>query len=111
SRTENLGHNDTRLRWIILIASSLVTGFSVATCGPIGFVGLMVPHFIRGINGVNGRQNILLVTFAGGLFMLLCDLISRKIYAPSGIPIGVITSFLGIPFFVYLLSKKNYKFS
>lgn len=111
SRSVNLGLNIVKLRWMILIAASLVTGFSVATCGPIGFVGLMVPHFVRGIFGVNGRYNILYTALLGGLFMLICDIVSRKIYPPAGIPIGIITSFLGIPFFVYLLSKKNYRFN
>lgn len=111
SRSYNLGLNLARLRWAILISASLVTGFSVATCGPIGFVGLMIPHFIRGTFGVNGKFNLLFTTLLGGVFMLVCDVFSRKIYPPVGIPIGIITSFLGIPFFVYLLAKRNYKFN
>jgi iron complex transport system permease protein len=111
SRSHNLGVNVSRLRWWILISSSIITGFSVATCGPIGFVGLMIPHFTRGLYGVNGKFNIPFTFLLGGVFMLFCDIISRKIYPPSGIPIGIITSFLGIPFFVYLLSKKNYRFN
>jgi iron complex transport system permease protein len=111
SRSFNLGLNVKKMRWLILISSSILTGFSVATCGPIGFVGLMVPHFVRGIYGTNGKYNILYTTILGGFFMLVCDIIAKKIYPPMGIPIGIITSFLGIPFFVYLLSKRNYRFS
>lgn len=111
SRAYNLGLNISKLRWSILISTALVTGFSVATCGPIGFVGLMIPHFVRGVFGVNGKYNILFATMLGGLFMLVCDIVSRIIYPPTGIPIGIITSFLGIPFFVYLLSKRSYRFN
>jgi len=111
NRAENLGLKVSSLRWAILIISSLITGFSVATCGPIGFVGLMVPHFTRGLFGVTGKYNILNTTILGGNFMLACDVFSRYIYPPAGIPIGIITAFLGIPFFVYLLSRNNLKFN
>lgn len=111
SRAENMGLKVSSLRWYILIAAALITGFSVATCGPIGFVGLMVPHFTRGLFGVNGKYNILNVTLLGGNFMLACDIFSRTIYPPAGVPIGIITAFLGIPFFVYLLSRNNVRFN
>jgi iron complex transport system permease protein len=111
SRSINLGLNVKKLRWAILISSSIITGFAVATSGPIGFVGLIVPHFVRGLFGATGKYNILFSTLVGGIFMLACDVATRKIYPPAGVPIGIITSFLGIPFFVYLLSRKNYRFN
>ncbi|MFN3403652.1 MAG: FecCD family ABC transporter permease [Cytophagaceae bacterium] len=111
SRAINLGLNVKVFRWILLIVICLNTGVAVSVSGPIGFVGLMVPHFVRGIFGTTGKYNLLFTTWIGGVFMLTCDLFSRWIYPPAGIPIGIITSIVGIPFFMYLLSKSNYKFS
>jgi iron complex transport system permease protein len=110
-RSTSLGLNVKVLRWVILLTSAFVTSLAVAASGPVGFVGLMVPHFVRSVWGVHGKFNILYTVLTGGVFILACDLISKLIYPPSGIPIGIITSFLGIPFFVYLLYKKNYSFS
>ncbi|MCC9166139.1 FecCD family ABC transporter permease [Pontibacter harenae] len=109
-RAEALGVQVARTRWIILIVVSLVTGFAVATSGSVGFVGLIIPHVTRGLMGATGKSNLLFCAFVGGLFMLLCDLLSRIIYPPAGLPIGIITSFFGVPFFVYLLFRKNYNF-
>lgn len=109
-RAQALGIRVARTRWVILATVSVVTGFAVATSGPIGFVGLIVPHVTRGLLGTTGRGNLLFCAFVGGLFMLLCDLLSRLIYPPAGLPIGIITSFFGVPFFVYLLFRKNYNF-
>jgi iron complex transport system permease protein len=110
-RAYNLGLNVASLRLTVLLSSALLTALVVAASGPIGFVGLLVPHLIRALFGVNYRLNILYTSWIGGLFMLSCDLLARVIYPPAGIPVGIITSFLGIPFFVYLLSKKNYRFN
>lgn len=111
SRAYNLGLNVARLRMTVLLSTALLTALVVAAAGPIGFVGLLVPHLVRALFGVNYRFNILFTSWIGGLFMLGCDLLARLIYPPAGIPVGIITSFLGIPFFVYLLSKKNYRFN
>ncbi|WP_187263264.1 FecCD family ABC transporter permease [Pontibacter beigongshangensis] len=110
-RAQALGVKVAQTRWLILITVSVVTGFAVATSGTIGFVGLIVPHVTRALMGASGKFNLWFCAFVGGFFMLLCDLLSRLIYPPAGLPIGIITSFFGVPFFVYLLSRKNYKFS
>ncbi|WP_299709295.1 iron ABC transporter permease [uncultured Pontibacter sp.] len=110
-RAQALGVQVAQTRWAILATVSIVTGFAVATSGPIGFVGLIIPHVTRGLMGATGKSNLLFCAFVGGFFMLLCDLLSRILYPPAGLPIGIITSFFGVPFFVYLLSRKNYKFS
>ena len=110
-RAEALGVQVAQTRWIILITVSAVTGFAVATSGTVGFVGLIVPHVTRALMGATGKYNLLFCAFVGGFFMLLCDLLSRLVYPPAGLPIGIITSFFGVPFFVYLLSRKNYNFS
>ncbi|WP_162055726.1 FecCD family ABC transporter permease [Pontibacter pamirensis] len=109
-RAQALGVQVARTRWVILVTVSVVTGFAVATSGPIGFVGLIIPHVTRGLMGTTGRSNLLFCAFVGGFFMLLCDLLSRLLYPPAGLPIGIITSFFGVPFFVYLLLRKNYNF-
>ncbi|MCC9138279.1 FecCD family ABC transporter permease [Pontibacter silvestris] len=109
-RAQALGLQVAQTRWVILLTVSIVTGFSVASSGPVGFVGLIIPHVTRSMMGASGRWNLLFCAFIGGLFMMLCDLLSRLIYPPVGIPIGIITSFFGVPFFVYLLSRKNYNF-
>lgn len=110
SRAYHLGLDVARLRWLVLITASLVTGVAVATSGAIGFVGLMMPHLIRGLKGAGGRWNTLLCTWAGGVFIVACDLLTRLIYPPAGLPIGILTSFIGVPFFLYLLVKKDYRF-
>ncbi|WMJ74864.1 iron ABC transporter permease [Cytophagaceae bacterium ABcell3] len=110
-RASSLGLNLATLRWYIMITASLLTASAVAMAGPLGFVGLMVPHIIRGIFGVHNKYNVTYTVLMGGVYLLACDILSRLLYPPVGIPPGIITSFLGVPFFVYLLSKKNYKFS
>nr|WP_242693410.1 iron ABC transporter permease [Sabulibacter ruber] len=110
-RAETLGVDVRQIRWVMLIAVSVVTGFAVAFSGPVGFVGLMVPHVTRALLGTTNRFNLIVCALTGGLFLVLCDLISRMIYPPAGMPVGIITSFFGVPFFVYLLRRKNYRFS
>jgi iron complex transport system permease protein len=109
-RAHTLGVNVVRVRWLILLTVSLVTGFAVALAGPIGFVGLIIPHVTRSMMGVTGKNNLLFCALTGGLFMVCCDLLSRLLYPPAGLPVGIITAFFGVPFFVYLLVRKNYRF-
>lgn len=110
-RAVSLGVSSLRLRWVILAGTSLVTAVSVAVAGPIGFVGLVVPHFVRGVLGATGRFNLAASVLCGGLFLIVCDVIARFLFPVSALPVGIVSSFLGIPFFVYLLSRKNYRFS
>jgi iron complex transport system permease protein len=60
--------------------------------------------------GIHCRSNVFYCALTGGVFILMCDIASRYFFKPVGIPVGIITSFIGIPFFIYLLWKKNYKF-
>ncbi|SFC63888.1 iron complex transport system permease protein [Flexibacter flexilis DSM 6793] len=110
SRAGHLGLSVRQLRRIILISATLLTALAVAFSGTIGFVGLIIPHFIRSLLGANGKYNALWVAWTGGLFLMACDVISRMLYPPAGLPIGIITSFVGIPFFVYLLLKRKSSF-
>lgn len=106
-RAQGLGVHVVRTRWLLLLTSSLLTGCVVALCGPIGFVGLMVPHLTRWLLGVTGKANLLFCALLGGNFLLICDLLSRVFYPPAGLPVGLITALFGVPFFVYLLRKQS----
>ena len=110
TKAKTLGLNEKALRREVLIGASLLAAVGVAFTGPIGFVGLMVPHVVRAIFGITFKFNILNTVLIGGLFVIIADLISKLIYPPMGLPIGLITSLFGVPFFVYLLTKKGYTF-
>ncbi|WP_400194103.1 FecCD family ABC transporter permease [Hymenobacter sp. B81] len=106
-RAATLGLNVGRTRWILLLTASGITAGVVALCGPLGFVGLIIPHATRGLLGVTGRLNLVFCTLLGGTFLLACDLLARLLYPPAGLPVGLITALFGVPFFVYLLRKKG----
>ena len=91
------------MRLITVIAASLGTAASVAVSGLIGFVGIIVPHTIRLIFGSSYRVIIPLTILFGGAFLVVADLVARLILQPAEIPIGVVTAFLGAPFFVLVL--------
>ena len=110
ARAEALGVNARSTRWLVLVSASVITGFAVALSGPIGFVGLIVPHVVRALLGVTGRLNMLFCSLLGGVFLMGCDLLARVLYPPAGLPVGIITSLFGVPFFIYLLSQKTYRF-
>jgi iron complex transport system permease protein len=96
-----------QVRKIIFILASLITGLVVAISGPIGFVGLIVPHFLRLFLGVDHRYIIPASIIFGGAFLALCDTVARTILAPIDIPVGIITAILGGPFFLWLLVKSR----
>ncbi|MEM6628666.1 MAG: iron ABC transporter permease [Bacteroidota bacterium] len=98
-----LGMNIIRMKFFLLLVSTLSVGALVAFTGPIGFVGMMIPHISRGILGPKHHQNLFWGSLTGAVFLTLCDAVSRIIYHPTGIPIGIVTALVGIPFFLYLL--------
>ena len=99
----SLGLNVKRLRVISVLVSSLGTAAVVSVSGLIGFVGIIVPHTIRLIFGFSYRVILPLSILFGGAFLVLADLASRMLLQPVEIPIGVVTAFLGAPFFVMVL--------
>lgn len=103
------GINVKKTNYILLFCISIVVAICVSITGPIGFVGLIIPHIIKTIAKTSADKLIVPIFFFGGVFLVLCDLIARNTGAVSDIPIGVITSFLGAPFFIYLLLKKGKK--
>ncbi len=80
-----------------------MVGGVVAFCGPIGFIGLMAPHFTRLVMGHRHRILLPAAFFVGGAFLVLCDTAARTMMAPSEIPVGIVTALLGGPFFLLLL--------
>jgi iron complex transport system permease protein len=100
------GVNVKNTTWILLGSTSLMVAGAVALCGPIGFVGLMAPHMCRLIVGPNHRTLAPATFLFGGILLTICDTISRMLVAPIEIPVSVVTSFLGGPFFLWLLLGK-----
>ena len=91
----------------LLLLTSLAVAVCVSVVGPIGFVGLIVPHIIKTIYRQSSDNLIVPTFFYGGVFLVFCDVIARNLGASSDIPIGVITSLLGGPFFIYLILHRN----
>lgn len=102
---KSLGLNIVRIRFICLILSALLAGSAVSIAGQIGFIGLIVPHVSRFLVGYNNRILLPVTALLGSIFTLICDLLARVLFAPYEIPVGIIMSFLGGPFFIYLLIK------
>jgi len=98
-----------KTRYLLFFATSLCVGAIVALCGPIGFVGMMVPHICRLLIGGDHHWLTPATLLFGGSFLIICDTISRLIIAPAEIPVGVITTLLGGPFFLWLLIKSRNK--
>lgn len=96
-----------RTRLLLFFAVSLMVGGIVAVCGPIGFVGMMVPHICRLLVGTDHRLLFPASFLLGGAFLTLCDTGARMLFAPAEIPVGVITALLGGPFFLLLLFSRN----
>ncbi|MBI4591771.1 MAG: iron ABC transporter permease [Candidatus Rokubacteria bacterium] len=101
-----LGVETERLKRRIFVGASLLTSSVVAFTGPIGFVGLIVPHLLRGFLGPDNRLLIPAAVLGGGVFLLLADTLARTVVAPAELSVGVITAFCGAPFFVYLLRSR-----
>ena len=89
------------------ISGSVLIGLVVAFAGPIGFIGLIIPHLMRLIFGPDHKILLLTTTLFGGTFLVWCDTIARTIISPAELPVGVITSLIGGPFFIWLLIKKR----
>ena len=106
----SLGLRTGLYRMVFLVTAALLAGSAVSFSGLIGFVGLIVPHAGRMLVGQDNRYLIPLCVLLGGAFTLGCDIIARVLFAPFELPVGIVMSFLGGPFFIYLLlSRKGRK--
>jgi len=103
----HLGINVEKTKKLLFILASVLTGLSVSVAGIIGFVGLVVPHFVRLFMGRDHRILLVGSFLSGAAFLILCDTLARTIISPLELPVGVITGILGGALFVYALSKKQ----
>ncbi len=103
----HLGINTDTIKKILFLITSLITASLVSICGIIGFVGLIIPHIMRFVVGPNHRILIPSTCLSAAIFMVLCDLLSRTLFVPFEIPIGVITAAVGSPIFIALLKTKQ----
>lgn len=101
----HLGADVERTRRVIYLCTALLTAASVATCGIIGFVGLVVPHAVRTVTRPLHRTLLPLVFIVGGSFLVLSDVVSRTVVRPLELPVGVITALVGVPVFAVLLRR------
>ena len=106
-RAYYLGVKVKQSKYFILAGGSILTGAAVAVSGTIGFVGLVVPHMIRMLIGTDHRHLLPLSFVNGASLLVICDLVSRTIIAPTELPIGVITAFIGAPVFAYIFFKQR----
>jgi iron complex transport system permease protein len=104
---EARGVDVERAQRIAFFSASLATGAAVSVGGPIGFVGIIVPHLVRILVGSDHRVVLPASTFFGAAFLVGCDVIARTAIAPMELPVGVITALLGGPFFLWLLVRKR----
>jgi iron complex transport system permease protein len=105
-----LGVNIKKLKRIILTINVIMIAVATAFVGVISFIGLVVPHLLRIINGSDNRFLLINGTLLGAILLCLSDLVARLLFAPAELPIGIVTSAVGVPVFIFLLRKKNYLF-
>jgi len=104
-----VGVNTDRLKLVIIIIATLLTGIIVSISGTIGFVGLTIPHITRSIVGTKHKWLVPASMLVGGTFLVIADILSRVLVSPEELPIGVVSAFFGAPFFLYLIRKSNGK--
>jgi iron complex transport system permease protein len=102
---QHLGANVDRVRRLVYLCTALLTAASVATCGIVGFVGLVVPHAVRTTFRPLHRSLLPIVFVAGGCFLVLADVVSRTVVRPLELPVGVVTALIGVPLFALLLRR------
>ena len=105
-----LGVNVTRLKWIVLSVNVLIVAVATAFTGVISFVGLVVPHILRMLGGADNRFLIIGSALTGATLLTLADLIARLSVRPAELPIGIVTSAVGVPVFIFLLRRRQYMF-
>ena len=104
---QHLGVETEKVKKILLVGASLLVAAAVSTCGIIGFVGLVVPHFIRLMAGPDHRFLLPASALLGASLLIATDTLARTLIAPTELPVGIITSMVGAPLFIYLLKKRK----
>lgn len=103
---QSMGIDVNKSRTLFIICSTIITAASVSLCGMVGWVGLIIPHITRSIVGSNHNKLIMSSVFTGAIYLMLVDDLSRTLFSVE-IPLGIITSLIGAPFFIYLLFQKR----
>jgi iron complex transport system permease protein len=101
----HLGIDPGWVRWVVLGGSTLLVACSVSIAGSIGFIGLVIPHLVRILIGPDNRIVIVASVLVGGTFLVLSDTLTRTFF--SDMPVGIITAFIGAPFFIWLISREE----
>ncbi len=101
----HLGVNAENVKRLLFLLAAVMTGLSVSVAGIIGFVGLVVPHFVRLILGGDHRILLIASWLCGGIFLVSCDTLARTVISPTELPVGVISGLLGGSIFVYVLCR------
>ena len=101
----NLGVEVEKVKKIVMVSTAVITGAAVSFTGPIGFVGLIVPHIVRVLTGPDHRILLPSSCLAGAIFLIWADTLARA--SMNEIPVGIITALFGCPFFIYLLRSKR----
>lgn len=104
---QGLGLSVKKMRTIFLVIAALLAGASVSFAGLLGFVGLIIPHMMRKFVGSESKKLLPLCALGGAAFVTICDLIARTALAPYEVPVGILMSFIGGPFFIWLLLKRK----
>jgi iron complex transport system permease protein len=99
------GLNVQFVQRLAFISGSIATGAAVSIAGPIGFIGIIVPHLVRLVVGADHRLVLPISTFIGAAFLVLCDVAARTLFAPLELPVGILTAIIGGPFFLWLLLR------
>lgn len=103
----HLGFDIRRGAWLVVCLASIAAGVVVSSCGMIGFVGLLAPHLTRLLTGSDARRLLLAAPLLGAWLTVSADWLARSLLAPAELPVGVITSLLGAPFFLWLLRREQ----
>jgi iron complex transport system permease protein len=103
----SLGHSVRRTRVLGVVAITLLAGAATAACGPIAFVGLIVPHIVRAFTGPDYRWLLPASTLAGGALLLLADVIGRIVVRPGELQVGIVLALVGGPFFIWLVRRRK----
>ena len=107
SEAKHLGVDVQRVKWALIVIVAIAVASSVALAGVIGFVGLVVPHMLRMMIGPSHRRLLPFSALAGGLMLVMADIVARVIVSPAEMPVGVITAILGAPLFIFLLRQRR----
>lgn len=105
-----LGVNVNSTRKLLIIVSALLTGVTVSVAGCIGFVGLVIPHIVRSLAGADHKKVIPLSALTGAIFLIWVDVAARMLDVPKEIPLGILTSIVGAPVFLWMIKAKKYSF-